>query len=153
MKKPNTLTTWSPLGDLDRIGRGLLGFFGNTPSTFGWGTPIGSCDWMPEVDVAEDENEYMLIADLPEVKKENLHVSLENGAISIYGERKARDNEDRLTYHRSERAIGRFGRSFVLPDNADTSSTRAEFREGSLSIHIPKAQPTAANRKEISIAS
>ncbi len=152
MKNINTITTWSPMGDLDKLGRGFLNLFSNTSPTFGWGEFGGACDWAPEVDVVEDDKEYTVTADLPEVRREDVHVSLQNGALAIYGERTPRDREKGLIYHRSERSYGKFGRTFYLPDNAMGEKAKAEFKEGALSVHIPKTEETPISRREIPIA-
>jgi HSP20 family protein len=152
MKNINAITTWSPIGGLDKIGRSFLSLFPNASPTFGWGETGGACDWAPEVDVVENDKEYTLTADLPEVRKEDVHVSLQNGALAIYGERAPREQGESLVYHRSERAYGKFGRTFYLPENAMGEKAKAEFRDGALSVHIPKTEETAVDRREIPIA-
>jgi HSP20 family protein len=153
MKNIKTITTWSPLGDLNRIGRSFSSIFPNTSPTFSWGESSGACDWSPEVDVVEDDKEYTLTADLPEVRKEDIHVSLENGTLIIQGERSQREQAEGLVYHRSERSYGKFGRTFYLPENAIGEEAKAEFREGALFVHIPKTEKEVVDRKEIPIAS
>lgn len=153
MKTINTLTPWSPSGDLNNIGRGFMDFFSNTPSTTGWGNTGSSSYWAPEVDVVEDEKEYRLSADLPEVRKEDLHVSYQNGTVELHGERVSKENKDNLIYHRSERSYGKFGRAFRLPDGVEGEKTRAKFRDGALLIHIPKMETEEIPKKEIPIGS
>lgn len=151
MKNISAITTWSPTGGLDKIGRSFLSLFPNTSPTFGWGESSGSFDWTPEVEVVEDDKEYTLKADLPEVRKEDIHVSLQNGALAIYGERAPREQSAGLVCHRSERTYGKFGRTFYLPENAIGEKAKAEFKEGSLSVRIPKTEETAVSRREIPI--
>jgi HSP20 family protein len=153
MKTTNILTSWSPMGDMDKIGRSLLGFLGNTREAGGWGETIGSYDWSPEVDVVEDEKEYRLTADLPDVRREDLHVSLHDGSIELYGERAQRDQGEDLIRHRTERAHGTFRRMFRLPENAAGDKTRAEFRDGALLVHVPKAETATIPGREIPVGS
>jgi len=76
-------------------------------------------DWSPLVDITEDEKEYVIKTDLPEVKKEDVKVTVENGIVTITGERKLEKEEKGKRYHRIERSYGNFVRSFSLPDDAD----------------------------------
>lgn len=130
-----------------------MGLFTNKPSTLdGSGGGDGGC-WLPDVDVVEDEKEYRLMADLSEVKRENLHVSYSAGFVEFHGERVPKDKEGNLIRRRSERSYGKFGRTFRLPENAVGARTRAEFRGGSLLIHVPKIDEAGESIKEIPIGS
>jgi HSP20 family protein len=102
--------------------------------------------WVPLVDITEDDKEYLIKTELPEVKKEDVKVTVENGRLSISGERKfAREEKDKK-YHRLERSYGSFLRSFTLPDVAKADQVMAEFKDGVLLVHVPKTtKPTAKN--------
>jgi HSP20 family protein len=105
---------------------------------------ITVADWEPLVDVTEDDKEYVIKAELPEIKKENVKVTVEDGVLSIAGERKFEKEEKDKKYHRIERAYGSFVRSFSFPDDADASKVNAEFKDGVLLVHLvknEKAQP------------
>jgi HSP20 family protein len=91
------------------------------------------------VDIGEDDKEFIVKAELPEVKKEDIKVNVEDGTLSISGERKVEKEEKGLKFHRIERAYGRFERLFTLPDGADASKITSEFKEGILTIHLPKS--------------
>jgi len=80
------------------------------------------------VDIVEDEKEYLIKAELPEVKKEDVKLTVENGVLTLSGERKFEKEEDNKRYHRIERAYGSFVRSFSLPDDADDGKVTAEFQ-------------------------
>lgn len=105
--------------------------------------------WTPTANISETDKEYLIKAELPEVKKEDVKVSLENGVITISGERKQEKEEKNENEIRIESAYGVFSRSFALPDNVDTKAVRAESKDGVLRIHIPKTE--AAKPKQITI--
>ena len=88
----------------------------------------------------EDDKEYLVKAELPEVKKEELKVTVEDGVLTISGERKFEKEENNKRYHRVERAYGSFARSFTVPDDADPANVHAEFKDGILNVRIEKAE-------------
>src|ERR1700675_3788496 len=93
---------------------------------------ITVAEWAPLVDITEDEEEHMIKEDLPEIKKDEIKVTVENGVLILSGQRKLEKEEKTRKYHRIERAYGAFVRSFSLPDNADPDQVKAEFNEGVL---------------------
>jgi len=95
-------------------------------------------EWSPSVDVVEEEDRWTLKADLPEIKKEDVKVTVEKGVLSIAGERKLEKEEKNKRYHRIERSYGAFQRSFALPDGTDGTKITAEFKDGVLQVHLPK---------------
>ena len=103
-------------------------------------------------DISEDENEYVIKAELPELKKEEVKVTVENGVLTISGERKFEKEENKKKYHRVERAYGRFVRSFALPEDADASKVKAEFKDGMLTVHLPKSEKAKPKQIEVKIA-
>ena len=107
-------------------------------------------EWAPSVDIIEDDKEWLVKADLPEVNKEDVKVTVENGVLTITGERKFEKEEKNKKYHRVEREYGTFLRSFTLPDAADGDKVAAEFKNGVLQVHLPKnekAKPKAVDVK------
>lgn len=99
-------------------------------------------DWAPRVDISETEKELLIQAEIPDVRKEDVKVMVEDGILEIRGERKAHREEKDRTFHRVERFYGSFYRSFALPDNVDETKIKATFKEGMLDLTIPKvAQP------------
>ena len=107
-------------------------------------------DWSPQVDITEDDKEYLIKADLPEMKKNEIKVNVENGVLSVSGERKTEKEEKNKKFHRIERSYGRFERSFTVPDDADGAKVKAEFKDGVLKVHLPKnpvAKPKAIEVK------
>jgi HSP20 family protein len=145
----STLTKWNPFGELDELQNRLGSFFyGGFPNRRGFlrrmenGENLKLPDWSPLVDITEDDHEYLFKADLPEMKKEDVKVTVENGILFISGERKVEKEEKKRRFHRLERCFGSFERTFAVPDDADANKIAAEFRDGVLTVHLPKS-PTA----------
>ncbi len=111
---------------------------GRAAKRFENGEELRLPDWSPLVDITEDDHEYLFKADLPELRKEDVKVTVENGVLFITGERKAEKEEKKKKFHRIERAFGRFERTFTLPDGADPTKIVADFKDGVLKIHLPK---------------
>ncbi len=154
MNTLNTLTTWNPLQGIETLGilqDRLNRAFRRTLTSLDEDMSYSS-DWLPAIDIAEDSKEYTLTADLPEVKKEDLHVTLRNGSISLTGERKRETEQKGKTYHRIERSYGKFERTFTLPENTNSENIKAEFKNGSLQIHLPKSKESPTETKELAIA-
>lgn len=145
------LTRWNPLRELEDFQSRFLGTSHPTTSHRG-GTGndlLGISEWMPLVDIAEDDNEYIFTSELPEVKKEDVKVTLENGVLTITGERKLEKDETHVKYHRVERSYGSFARSFVMPDDGDPAKISAEFKDGLLKVRVAKSE--AAKPKQIEV--
>lgn len=107
-------------------------------------------EWSPSVDIVEDEKEWLLKVDLPDVKRDDVKVTVEEGVLTITGEREFEQEEKNKKYHRVERAYGSFLRSFTLPDGADGGKVSAEYKDGGLRVHLPngeKAKPKAIDVK------
>jgi HSP20 family protein len=138
------LATWNPFRELDEVQNRFSSFFNGFPRFPTNGDVLKMSTWSPDVDITEDEKEYLVKADLPEVKKEDLKITLENGVLSICGERKSEKEEKNKKFHRIERSFGSFERTFTMPDDADAAKMKAEFKDGVLRVHMPKnpkAQP------------
>ncbi len=101
---------------------------------------MGTGEWYPEVDITENDKEYLIKSELPEVKMENVHITVENGILHLRGERKLEKEEKGLRHLRIERAYGSFRRSFTLPSDADPAKVKAEFKDGLMTIHIEKSE-------------
>jgi HSP20 family protein len=100
---------------------------------------LAFAEWAPAVDIQETDNEYVVKADLPEVKKEDVKVEFEDGILTVEGERKQEQEEKGNKFHRVERAYGKFVRRFALPTDVDATKVSAEFKEGVLNVHLPKS--------------
>jgi len=147
----NTLTRWDPFKELDELQNRLSPFFGRAPvrRQNGEQENMTVAEWAPLVDIAEDDKEYLIKAELPDVKKDEVKVTVENGVLTITGERKFEKEEKGKKYHRVERAFGSFVRSFTLPDDADANKVNAEFKDGVLKVHVAKSE--AAKPKQIEV--
>jgi HSP20 family protein len=105
--------------------------------------------WMPPVDIKETDHELVLKADVPDVKFEDIDVHLENGTLTLRGERKFEKNEDKGGYHRIERSYGTFERSFDLPDTVQVDGVKADYKNGVLTVTLPKKE--IAKPKQIKV--
>lgn len=139
------IVRWSPARELagmeiDRLNRMFADFYGEA---FGQG-------WVPPVDIFEtDEHEVVLKAELPEMKREDIDVTFENGVLTIRGERTFDQDGRRDSYHRAERYHGAFSRSFTLPNTADATRINATYKDGVLTIRIPQREE--AKPKQIAV--
>ena len=106
--------------------------------------------WMPPVDIQETEEGYRLIAELPGMTKDDIAITLENNVLRLSGERKFEKDAKKESYHRIERAYGNFQRSFSLPIQVDSEKVEAAFKDGVLTIAVPKAEQ--ARPRKIAIA-
>ena len=155
------LARWNPLKELERWDpvRELEGMEGRFTRWFGRlpvhrernHETLAMAEWMPLVDISEDDREYLITAELPEVKKEEIRVHVENGELTIQGERKLEREEKGKKYHRIERGYGSFTRSFALPDDADPTKVSAEFRDGTLKVHLPKSATTKSKAIDVKV--
>jgi HSP20 family protein len=139
----------SPIRALNRLQEQMEQFMGWPRSQEH--SSMALTEWSPTVDVVEQEKEYLLKAELPEVKKEDIKVTVEEGVLTISGERKFEKEETNKRYHRIERSYGSFQRSFTLPNEADTDKITSEFKDGVLTIHLPKNPETKPRSLDIKI--
>lgn len=109
-------------------------------------------DWVPAVDIVEEKDRFILRADVPGVKTEDIEVAMDNGILSIAGERHAIAPADESGVQRIERATGRFLRRFTLPDTANADGISARSRDGILEVVIPKAPEVQARRITVEAA-
>ena len=107
--------------------------------------------WSPLVDITEDEKQYVIKAELPEMKKEDVRLTVENDVLAISGERKFEKEEKGRKYHRVERAYGSFVRTFSLPEDADGSKVTADYKDGMLQVHLPKSEKAKPKAIEIKV--
>ena len=108
-------------------------------------------EWAPAADVSETDGEYVIKAELPEVRKEDVSITVQDGVLTLAGERKQEKVEEQEKLHRIERFYGSFTRRFALPENADEQGIRAESRDGVIVIHIPKQRVVEPQPRQIQI--
>jgi len=146
---PLPTTRWNPfkeLADFERL-------FGRTPAIAGnGGEHITEELWAPATDITEDDKEFVVKVELPEMKKEDVKVTVENGTLRISGERKAEKEEKTKKYHRIERSYGAFARIFALPDGADGTKVSADYKDGMLTVRLPKTPEAKPKAIEVKVA-
>ena len=147
----NTLTRWEPFRELEELQNRLSTIVSRGPRANGR-EDMTIADWVPTADISEDDKEYLIKAELPDLKKEDVKVTVENGVLTISGERKFEKEEKNKKYHRVERAYGTFVRSFTLPDDADANKVKAEFKDGMLTVHLPKSEQAKPKQIEVNVA-
>jgi HSP20 family protein len=109
-------------------------------------------DWAPQVNISETDKAYVVKADLPDVKKEDVKVTHDKGVLTLAGERRQEKREESEKFHRVESSYGKFLRRFTLPEDAQSESIEAAFKDGALTVTIPKAAPKAVAAREIQVA-
>ena len=107
--------------------------------------------WAPACDIYETDNEIVVKAELPEVKKEDVYVSIENKLLTIRGERKFPEEAKKENYHRVERSYGEFMRSFTLPSFVDANTVNAEFKDGVLRVILAKREEAKPKQIEVKV--
>src|SRR5438876_6852538 len=151
----NKLITWNPLREMDeeqnRLNRFFLVGFPNRMDS-GEIHSLAVADWSPEVDISEDDQGYLLKADLPEMKKDDVRVTVEDGILNVSGERKTEKEDQKRKFHRIERSFGTFRRSFTLPEDADSTKVTAEFRDGVLKVHLPTTARPRSKAIQVKVA-
>jgi HSP20 family protein len=149
----NTPTIWNPLRDIesmhDRLMRAL-----SLPTSRAGGDgqqSLTTAEWAPSVDITEDDNEYVIKAELPEVTKEDVKITVENGVLTLKGERRFEKEEKNKKYHRIERGYGSFMRTFSMPDDADPEKVAADFKDGVLRVTLGKSEAKKPRQIEVSV--
>jgi HSP20 family protein len=147
-------SVWDPRREMEEIQNRVASLFGRRlPLKRESGEEeITLTEWIPPVDIAEDDKEYSIKIELPGVNKEDLRVSVEGGVLSISGERKAEKEEKNKKYHRIERTYGSFARSFTLPEGTASDKVSAEFKDGVLRVHLPKDEAAKPKSIDVKIA-
>lgn len=140
------IVRWDPAAELagmeiDRLNRMFAEFYGESFSR----------GWLPPVDIYETENhEVVLKAELPDMKREDINLTFENGVLTLKGERKFDHEIRKDSYHRRERRFGAFSRSFTLPNTVDATRISASYKDGVLTITLPQREE--AKPKQISVS-
>lgn len=148
-----TLVRWDPFRELEDMSERLNRVF-TRPAlrTSGGKEHLTVADWIPTVDISETDEEYLIKAELPEVKKEDVKVTVEDGVLTLYGERRQDKEEKGTRFHRVERSYGSFVRSFTLPESIDEGGVRADYKDGVLNLHLPKTEKVKPKAIEVKVA-
>jgi HSP20 family protein len=149
---------WEPFRDMDDM---FDRFFAETMRRWprqvagqgqtGSGEMQQAREWAPVADVSETDGEYLIKAELPEVRKEDVSITVQDGVLTLAGERKQEKREEQEKAHRIERFYGAFARRFALPENVDEQGIRAESRDGVIVIRIPKQRVVEQQPRQIEI--
>jgi HSP20 family protein len=145
------LVRWDPVREMDQLlSRPLGTLMGRWPRMATEADDEVSA-WTPALDVSETDAEYLVRAELPAVKKEDVNVTIDDDVLTIAGERKFDKEEKSEKVHRRESFRGMFSRSLSLPDDANASGIRAESRDGVLTVHVPKTKTERSKAIEIKV--
>jgi len=146
-----SLIRWTPFGEVDTLFDRLMGNqFARWPRLPFEGSGE-KFQWAPTANISETDKEYTIRAELPAVKKEDVQVTLEDGIITVKGERKQQKTDKNEKFHRVESFYGSFERSFSMPDNVNAEAIRCESKDGVLTVHIPKAEVSTQKPKQIAV--
>ena len=141
-----SLIKWSPYRNLISLPDEIDRFFNG----FGLDLNVSDSVWSPTVDISETENQYEVNAEIPSLKKEDIKLSVEDNVLTLSGERKVEKETDKKNYHRIEREYGKFERSFRLPKEVDAENIKAKYKNGVLTVQLPKTE--AVKPKEIAVS-
>lgn len=149
------LVKFNPMRDLLNFEREVSRIINNFERTFENGSSLPeefeNAVWSPLSDIYEDKDNFKIKLDLPGMKKEDVKINMENNMLSISGERKQEKETDNSKYHRVERVYGKFYRSFTLPEFIEHEKIDAEFKDGQLTVTIPKSEKAKPKQLEIKI--
>ncbi len=144
------LTRRNPFRELDEMQRRLSDLLGRTPiQKETREEAMRPADWAPVVDVIEEEKEYRIKAELPEIKRDAIKIAVEQGVLTFSGERSFEKEETDKKYHRIERGYGSFERSFTLPADAEEERITADLKDGVLTIRIPRSKKAGPKAIEV----
>ena len=140
----NTLSIWNPIHEMDEL------FHNRLASVLG-GERVQSVAWSPVVDIEETELNYLIRAELPGLSKEKVKVTVKDGVLTLSGERDLERKVEGKTFHHIERSHGTFTRSFTLPENTDSESVSANYKDGLLEIRVAKCEEVQPKSIEVRV--
>ncbi len=147
---------WDPFKEMEKEMQDLTDRFSRMLSRWpsrssGTREALMVADWSPTVDISETDDEYLVKAEIPEVDRKDVKVTVQDGLLTIQGERKQEKEEKGKRFHRVERAYGTFLRTFDMPDGVDEEKLRAEFKDGMLLVHLPKTEKAKTKAIEVKV--
>jgi HSP20 family protein len=146
----NAITRWDPFRNLSALQEQVNRLFEGSLPTQGDNSALTT--WAPAVDIYETENELVLKADLPDINEKDLDVRVENNMLTIHGERKFEQKVKEENYLRIERSYGSFSRSFSLPNTINMESIKAEYKNGTLTVEMPKRAESKPKQVKINVS-
>ncbi|XOZ32668.1 Hsp20/alpha crystallin family protein [Halomonadaceae bacterium KBTZ08] len=148
------MTRWNPFAEfediLDRYNRQLANR-NPAQSSNGNREILQKTDWAPAVDITENKDAFVITAELPGIRKEDVKVSVQDGVLTIQGERSFENAEDDERRHRVERFYGHFSRSFTLPENVDDENIKANYHDGVLELTLTKQEKAKPRAIEVEV--
>jgi HSP20 family protein len=148
----NALSRWDPFRGMSSLQDQVNRLFEDAHRT-GGGSESSLTSWAPAVDIHETENELVVTADLPGMNEKDLDVRVENNLLTIRGERKMESSVNEENFLRVERSYGSFSRSFALPNTINTEEIKADYRNGVLTVKLPKREETKPRQVKVNIQS
>lgn len=147
------LIKWDPIRELEDVSNRLNRLFGRSLArTESASDTLTMNDWTPSTDISETDTAYLIKAEIPGVNREDVKVTLQDGMLTIRGERRQEKEEKDKKFHRIERTFGSFVRSFRMPDDADESAVKAEFKDGMLNVTLGKSEKVKPRAIEVSVS-
>ena len=142
------ITRWNPQKEFEQMQNRFASLWNWEPFRIkdGEKETLTVSEWSPRVDIVEDEKEFLVKAELPDIKREDVKVTVDDGVLTISGERRQEKEEKNKRYHRIEREYGSFLRSFTLPAATSGDKVAAEFKDGMLKVHLPKDVKAASSK-------
>ena len=148
------IVRWRPMRDMmnvqDEMNRLFDRFFGK--ELFDDDEQLSQMNWFPVVDIKENKDEFTVSAELPGMKKEDVHITFSDGKLVIEGERKKEQEEKEANYHRVERSYGKFSRTFQLPSGIQANKIAADFKDGILKVKLPKSEEVKPKEIEVKVS-
>ena len=146
------LVKWDPFRELEEVSNRLNRIFGQSLARSESGqNMLAVADWAPSVDISETDSEYLIKGEIPGVRKEDVKVTIQDGMLTIQGERKQEKEEKGKKFHRVERYYGSFTRSFTLPESVDEAKIKANFKDGMLNLQVPKTEKSKPKAIEVKV--
>ncbi len=142
---------WDPFRELEELGNRLNRLFGMTKWSGDDRENLSMTQWTPACDISETDKEYRIRLELPDVKKDDVRITLAQGMLTVQGERKQEKEESEARYHRRELRHGTFLTRFTLPDTIDEEKVDASYQDGILTLVIQKSEPKQQEAKQIAI--
>jgi len=142
---------WQPLRELEEMERRFEDIFGRTSPLSAWRRlPVREVGWVPAIDIFEKEDKFVVKAELPGMKEEDVDVSVVGDTLTIKGEKKSESEVKEEDYYCCERSYGSFFRSIALPSNVDTKKIEASYEDGVLEVSLPKAPEVKPKKISVS---
>jgi len=149
----SSVTRWDPFRELDELQNRFSTMFGRAPVKKDGEKreALTVAEWAPIVDIVEDDQQYLIQAEIPGVKKEEIKVGVQDDVLTISGQRHSEKEEKNKKFHRIERAYGSFARSFTIPEDSDGEKVSAEFKDGILKVVLPKTERVKPKQIEVKV--